>query len=150
MQAQLTGADAVFLSKLDLCTELPEVDCTIPKLQRIGEVLELITGFQGGQELCQLSAVEEPWVEAEAMHRRVTFHETAEKQAIIEKMRALILEAGQGVVIDGIIPGHIKGIACMDGGSITASMTVMGQVNISDLCKTEKTNGYSIDIYTLK
>lgn len=146
VQAQLTGADAVFLSKLDLCTELPKVDCTIPKLQCIEEVLDLISAFRGGEKAYSLSAAEEPWVEA--MHRHVDFHETADKQTVVEKLKTLILEAGQGVVIDGIIPGHIKGIARMDGGSITASMTVMGKVNISDLCETGKTDGYAIDIYT--
>lgn len=97
-------------------------------------------------EVLSIVAAEEPCVEA--MHRHVDFHETADKQTVVEKLKTLILEAGQRVAVDGIIPGHIKAIATMDGGSITASMTVMGQVHVSDLCEAGKTDGYAIEIYT--
>lgn len=147
IQSQLSGADAIYLSKLNLAEDMPPIDSPLPKLMRVQEVLDVIMAFQRASGVLPHAPMQETG--GEVTHRHFAFHEVATKQDIAAKLEALMMGAGKSVAVDGIIPGHIKGIAVTDEGCLTASMTVMGEIDVKDFGQGEETEGYAIDIYTL-
>lgn len=127
LRQQITGADAIFLSKTDKTAETPQPAGAKRVFLSVQPLLEKIRALYDNTETKEQ---EYPAEAQSASHNGRTESRTQSYtkgpyslltvQKILEEQ---IRAEGDQARKDGVIPGHIKGIASFDGGFLSASLT---------------------------
>lgn len=157
IKAQLDYADMIIITKCDTLKELPVIDRSkieVPVLysreKLWKEIKRTIEESKGNREKIKCASNDIYNIDGNVISKTVKYFGDFTSDDIISKMRIKIYERSKGIIVDGIVPGHIKAIASFSGGYITASMTDENEINfniIGDLSQAVK--GYSLTINTI-